>query len=125
MAGRGRFYKWVVRRNCTVRSYAKNFSKKITQILRVTSLGVISHGNIKVAIGSKVKGAAIMIGSCGEGAQLKEDCATTWHSHIAVGREANYTIVCGGWGNCIIEINVMVQSKMGIEGNTQKPSLSH
>ena len=78
MAGRGRLYKWIVRRNCAVRRYAKNFSKKITQILRVTPLGIVSHGNIKVAIGSKVKGAAIMIGGCGEGVQLKEDYPTAW-----------------------------------------------
>ena len=58
--------------------YAKNFSKKITQILRVTPLGIVSHGNIKLAIGSKVKGAAIMIGGCGEGVQLKEDYPTAW-----------------------------------------------
>jgi hypothetical protein len=78
MPGRGRLYKWIVRRNCAVRNYAENFSKKITQILRVTSLGVVSHGNIQVAIGSKVKGTAIMIGGCGEGVQLKEDDPTAW-----------------------------------------------
>jgi hypothetical protein len=73
MAGRGRLYKWIVRRNCAVRSYAKNFSKKITQILRVTSLGVVSHGNVKVTIRSKVKGTPVMIGGGGEGVQLKEE----------------------------------------------------
>src|SRR5207302_9158445 len=125
MAGRARLYKWIVRRNCAVRSYAKNFYKKITQILRVTPLGIVSHGNIKVAIGSKVKGAAIRSGGCGEGVQLKEDYPTAWYNHIAVGGEPNHTIVCGGPRNCIIEINIMVQSKMGIEGNTQKASLSH
>src|SRR5207237_737180 len=76
MAGRGRLYKWIVRRNCAVRGYAKNFSKKITQILSVTSLGIVSHGNIKVAISSKVKGASIMVGGWGEGVQLKEDYPT-------------------------------------------------
>src|SRR5438874_2917224 len=94
-------------------------------ILRVTSLGIVSHGNIQVVLGSKVKGAAVMIGGCGQGVQLKDDSATAWHNHIAVGSEPSHTIVCGSPGNCIIEVNIMVQSKMGIEGNTQKPSLSH
>ena len=78
MAGRGQLYKWIVRRNCAVRRDAKNFSKKMTQILRVTPLGIVSYGNIKVATGSKVKGAAIVISGCGEGVQLKEDYPTAW-----------------------------------------------
>jgi hypothetical protein len=52
----GRLYKWIVRRNWAVRSYAKNFSKKINQILRVTSLGVVSQGNINVTIGVQSEG---------------------------------------------------------------------
>jgi len=72
MAGRGRLYKWIVRRNCAVRSYAKNFSTKITQILRVTSVGVVSHGNIKVGHRVQSEGRRHLISGCGEGVQLKE-----------------------------------------------------
>jgi hypothetical protein len=124
MSGRGRLYKWVVSRNCTVGIYAKNFSKKISQSLSVTSIGIVSHGNIEFAIGSKVNGAAIMIGGCWEGVQLKDNSATAWQNHIAIGSEPNHTIVCGSPGNCVIEIHIMVEIKMWIEGNTQKPSLS-
>ena len=95
MAGRGRLYKWIVRRNCAVRNLCEEFFQEDYSNSESYFPGIVSHGNIKVAIGSKVKGAAIMIGGCGEGVQLKEDYPTAWQNHIAVGSEPNHTIVCG------------------------------
>src|SRR5205085_2519560 len=108
----------------SVRVDAQEFSQEVRQYLRVCAVAVVSNAGIKLAIGPKVKSAAVVLVGIAEVVQVQQHQFAARHGNVAVRGEAADAVVSWCVSDSIIKVNEVVCLESRVEGDSEQASLT-
>ena len=103
-----------------VRVDAQDLAEEVGQRLGVGAVGVLADGDVELAVGAEVQGAAVVVGGAAEVVEVEEDGLAAGHGHVAVGGEAADAVVDGGRGGGVVDVDEVVGREVGVEGHAQQ-----
>ena len=107
-----------------VRVDAEHLAQQVGEGLGVRAVGVLADGDVELAVGAEVHGAAVVVGGDEQRVEVEEDDLAPGRRHVAVRGEAAHPVVDGRRGGRVVDVDELVGREVGIEGDAQQAALA-
>ena len=114
----------VVGRDGAVTVDAQHLAEQVAQGLCVTAVGVVADGDVELAVGPEVDGAAVMVRGRAEVVQFQDDRLASRHRHVAIRGESADAVVDRRRGRGVIDVHILIAGEVRIEGHAQQAALT-
>ena len=121
-AGRGAEER-VVGGNAAVLVHSQDLAETVAEGLRVRGHRILADRNVELLIGPEGERAAIMVGGT-EVLEIEQDDFAGRRRDVAVGGEAADPVVYGRTGRRVVDVDELVDGKVGIERHAEQAALT-
>src|SRR6185436_11121567 len=85
----------VIERDGAVRVEAEDLAQQVVQGLGVGGVGVLSHGDVELAVRTEMEGAAVVVGGARQIIEFEDNRFAAGQGHVPAGEEAADAVMAG------------------------------
>src|SRR5687768_14781180 len=119
----GGVVKRIIRGDGAVPVDPQHLAEAVGERLRVRGDGVLADGDVELPVFAEVNRAAVVVRR-GEGLEIHQYDLAAGQGDVAVRGEAADAVVDGARGGRVVDVDVLIAEKVGIEGDAEEAALA-